>query len=212
MHADRWVVCEECDAVFARTELQPGEIAECSRCGARLYRRHRFDIQIMLALTLAAAIVFVIANAYPVVTVDAQGARNAATIWGAVIATWNSGVAPVAVLAALLVFFFPLSQILLFASVLLPLHGGRRPRHFAGAMQALSLMQPWSMAEVFLLGALVAVVKLAGMVTVIPGIGLWSFAVLTFLLTALTSFDLKDLWDLAEFDDQADRPSTEAPA
>jgi len=209
MHADQWVVCEECDAVFARTELQPGEVAECSRCGARLYRRQRFDIEIMLALTLAAAIVFVIANAYPVVTIDAQGARNAATIWGAVIATWNSGVAPVAVLAALLVFIFPLSQILLFASVLLPLHGGRRPRHFGGAMQALSWMQPWSMAEVFLLGALVAVVKLAGMATVIPGIGLWSFAVLTFLLTALTSFDLQDLWNLA---DEAQPRTTVTPA
>lgn len=198
MSADRWVVCEECDAVYTRHELQPGEIAECSRCGHRLYRRHPFDIEILLALTLASLIVFVLANVYPVVTIDAQGARNAATIWGAVLATWESGVAPVAVLAALLVFFFPLAQILLFAYVLLPLHGGSRPRDFAPAMHALSLMQPWSMAEVFLLGALVAVVKLAGMVTVIPGIGLWSFAVLTILLTALMSFDLQDLWDIAE--------------
>ncbi|HSW12994.1 MAG TPA: paraquat-inducible protein A [Solimonas sp.] len=198
MSTDRWVVCEECDAVYARPELQPGEVADCLRCGHRLYRRQRFDVSIMLALTLAAAIVFVIANVYPVMTMDAQGVRRATTVWGAVVMTWESGVAPVAVMAALLVFIFPLAQILLFAYVLLPLRAGVRPREFRQAMHALSLMQPWSMAEVFLLGALVALVKLASMSTVIVGIGLWSYAVLTILLTALTSFDLQELWDIAE--------------
>ena len=198
MALDRWVVCEQCDAVYARRALQPGEVADCARCGHHLYRRHRFDLEILLALTLATAIVFVLANVYPVVALNAQGAYNAATIWGAVIATWESGVAPVAFLSAMLVFFFPLSQICLFAYVLLGLRRGRRPAEFSQAMQALSLMQPWSMAEVFMLGILVAIVKLHGVMTVIPGIGLWSFAVLTLLLAALTSYDLQDLWDIAE--------------
>ena len=204
MSVDRWVVCEQCDAIHARRELRAGEVADCVRCGHRLYRHHRFDLGILLALTLSTAIVFVLANVYPVVALNAQGAYNAATIWGAVIATWESGVAPVAFLSALLVFFFPLSQICLFAYVLLGLYRGRRPREFRQAMQALSIMQPWSMAEVFMLGILVAIVKLHGVMTVIPGIGMWSFAVLTLLLAALTSYNLQDLWDIAEEIDDSD--------
>ncbi|PPE73041.1 paraquat-inducible protein A [Solimonas fluminis] len=206
MSLDRWVVCEQCDSVYTRRPLRPGEVADCARCGHHLYRHHRFDLERLLALTLATAIVFVMANVYPVVALNAQGAYNAATIWGAVIATWESGVAPVAFISALLVFFFPLSQICLFAYVLLGLRRGRRPAEFRQAMHALSLMQPWSMAEVFMLGILVAIVKLHGVMTVIPGIGLWSFAILTLLLAALTSYDLQDLWDIAE-DVEAGRPA-----
>ncbi len=176
MSVDRWVVCEQCDAVYTRRELQPGEVAECARCGYGLYRRHRFDVEILLALTLAAEVVFVLANVYPIVSIEAQGARNAATIWGAVIATWESGVAPVASDPCCWCSSSPLAQILLFSYVLLGLHGGVRPREFRQAMHVLSLMQPWSMAEVFMLGILVALVKLGSMMTVIPGIGMWSFA------------------------------------
>lgn len=209
MSVDRWVVCEQCDAVFTRRELQPGEVADCARCGHQLYRHHRFDVEILLALTLATAVVFVLANVYPIVSLDAQGAHNAATIWQAVIATWESGVAPVAFISALLLFFFPLSQILLFTYVLLNLHSGVRPREFRQAMHALALMQPWSMAEVFMLGILVAIVKLHGVMTVIPGIGMWSFAVLTLLLAALTSYNLQDLWDIAERIDDDAQAATE---
>ncbi|HEY0917506.1 MAG TPA: paraquat-inducible protein A [Solimonas sp.] len=207
MSVDRWVVCEQCDAVYTRRKLQPGEVADCARCGHHLYRRHRFDVEILLALTLATAVVFVLANVYPIVTIDAQGSRNAATVWGAVIATWESGVGFVAFLSAMLVFFFPLAQIVLFSYVLLALHRGARPREFRQAMKALALMQPWSMAEVFMLGILVAVVKLAGMMEVIPGIGLWSFAMLTLLLAALTSYDLQDIWDIAERLDDREAPA-----
>lgn len=198
MRREPWIICEHCDVVHERRPLQPREIAACTRCGATLYRNQWLDVSSMLALTLATAIAFVIANLYPIVTIENQGATNAATIWGAIVASYQSGVAPVAALSAATVFFFPLAQILLFAYVLLPLQLGLRPRDFNLAMRALKLMQPWSMVEVFLLGVLVSVVKLAGVASVITGIGLYSFAALTLLLTALTSFDLHELWEAAE--------------
>ena len=198
MRKEPWVICEQCDAVHQRRPLQRREIAQCSRCGATLYRNQWLDVDSMLALTVATAIAFVLANLYPVITIDNQGATNASTIWGAIIAAYEGGVAPVAVLSAATVFFFPLAQILLFFYVLLPLRQGIRPHDFNLAMRALKLMQPWSMVEVFLLGVLVSVVKLAGVATVITGIGVYSFAALTLLLTALTSFDLHELWEITE--------------
>jgi paraquat-inducible protein A len=69
---------------------------------------------------------------------------------------------------------------------------------FIGVMHALRLMQPWTMVEVFVLGLLVAVVKLGGMATATPETGMWAFAVLTFLLTRLNSRDLGELWECAE--------------
>ncbi len=197
MTAARLTVCEQCDAVYEHRALAPGEIAMCARCGSELYRRRRFSLDTMLALTVAALVVFVLANTSPIVEVELQGTRNAAGLWGAIVAAYDAGVGLVAVVAATTVFFFPLLQLLLLIYVLLPLRQGRTPPGFVWAMHALRHTQPWSMVEVFVLGVLVAVVKLVGLAIVIPGVGLWSFAALTILLTVITSFSLHDLWDIA---------------
>lgn len=191
-------ICEHCDAVYRRRPLARGEAAHCLRCGATMYRHPGLELDAMLALVITGLILFVIANAYPIVSLEFGQATAESTLWGAVLDTYDSGVGAIAALAAATVFFFPLTQLLLFAWVLVPLHRGQRPVGFVPAMRLLRLVQPWSMVEVFLLGALVAVVKLAGVAQVIVGAGLYAFGALTLLLAALTAFDLHDLWDAAE--------------
>ena len=55
--------------------------------------------------------------------------------------------------------------------------------------------RPWGMIEVFMLGVLVALVKLSHLAHVLPGIALWAFAVLTVLMATILSFDPRTLWD-----------------
>lgn len=198
MTASAPVICEFCDAVYQRTRLAAHERARCACCGAELYRDKHHDPDVMLALTLASLVVFMIANAFPIVILEANGVRNQTTLIHAVVTAYDSGMGPLAIITAACVFLFPLLQISLFAWLLLPLRAGRVPPGFVGAMHALRQMAPWSMVEVFLIGALVAVVKLSIMATVIPQTGLWAFAVLTCLITALHSFDLHQLWYRAE--------------
>ena len=64
-------------------------------------------------------------------------------------------------------------------------------------MRVLRVVGEWSMPEVFLLGAIVALVKLGDLATVIPDTGLWAFGALTWLITLVTSFDHRWLWDIA---------------
>jgi paraquat-inducible protein A len=191
------LVCEQCDAAHRKSHMQRGEVAYCARCGARLERAQRLTPDGMLAMTMAAAIMFVLANLYPIVRVDVRGAHGVSTFWGAILASWNQGSETVAVLAALTVFFAPLAELLAAGYVLWPLARGRRARHFAAAMRTLRLVGEWSMPEVFLLGAIVALVKLGDLATVIPDTGLWAFGALTWLITLVTSFDHRWLWDVA---------------
>jgi paraquat-inducible protein A len=52
------------------------------------------------------------------------------------------------------------------------------------------------MVEIFMLGALVSLVKLAGLARVIPGIGLWSlFAVIILTAAAHATFDVAGYWE-----------------
>lgn len=190
-------ICEHCDAVYQRRPLASGEVASCQRCGAELYRNRRLDLDAMLAITLASLVFFVIANLYPVMVMELGGTRSDATLWDAILASYDAGVGPVAVVAAACLFFLPLSQMLLFSYVLIPLRAGRVPTGFVAAMHAIRLTRPWSMVEVFMVGVLVSAVKLANDSEIAPGIGLWGFALLTILLTLLSTFDLHELWDLA---------------
>ncbi len=191
-------ICDHCDAVYRRRAIARGEIARCQRCDSELYRNRRVDIDLMLALTATSLVVLILANIYPIITVTMQGTQSEPTLWGAILISYDLGVAFVALIAALTVFLFPLMQLLLFLHVLLPLRFGERVGGFKFAMHALRAMQPWSMVEVFVLGALVSVVKLSNLFDVQPRIGFWGFGLLTVLLTVLNSFNLHALWDIAE--------------
>ena len=192
------ITCEYCDTVHRRPALEPGGSARCVVCHGPLVRKSRFDVEAMLALTVASAIVFVIANVYPIVTMQAQGITTQTTLWHMVISAWDSGIALVAAIAALTVLLFPLLQIGLYFYVLPGLRSGRLPHEFNAAMRLLRQLRPWSMVEVFLIGTLVSVVKMHSLAEVSPQAGLWGFGLLTMLLTALGSFDLRELWLEAE--------------
>lgn len=188
-------ICEHCDSVHQRGPLAPGEAADCRVCGATLYRRARLDVDAMLALTLAALIVFVLANLAPIVTMQSGGVTTRGWLGTIVAAAWDSGVGPVAAIAAGTVFLFPLAQLGLYLFVLLASKRPARPPGFVAAMHGLRLLRPWSMVEVFLIGILVSIVKMSSLAKVTPEAGLWGFGVLTILLTALGTFELRALWD-----------------
>ncbi|SEO86086.1 paraquat-inducible protein A [Luteibacter sp. UNC138MFCol5.1] len=201
MHtAQDLIVCEHCDSVYRRRTLARGEVADCVVCGAVLDRHQWVSVDGQFALIVTAFIVFVIANVSPIVTLGLSGMSAATTLWGAVIAMWNDGAQIVAFLSAMTLFFFPLSQILIFGWVLWFARSGRRAPWFAQAMTALVSVKPWSMIEVFMLGTLVAVVKAHTYFDVVPGAGIWAFGVLTLLITVFSSLDPRELWTLTRED------------
>ncbi|MDR1936408.1 MAG: paraquat-inducible protein A [Candidatus Accumulibacter sp.] len=192
------IVCEHCDSVYRRRPLRAGEVARCGRCAAVLYRAQRLDVDQWLALTLAAAITFVIANACPVIHISLRGLHNEATLWESAAVLAQGPIALIAVPFALSIIVLPFVQISLLAWVLLHARAGRRAPGFAPAMRALAALRPWSMVEVCLLGLLVAVVKLSSFLQVLPGAGLWATAGLMVLITLIANRDIHRLWELTE--------------
>jgi len=197
-HRKPLIACEMCAAVFHREPLDRGEAACCTRCGTILWRHTSLPASAWLALTLAALLVFAIANVYPIASLSVQGMTQRASLPDALAVTWQQGQYSVAVMCGLGAFALPLLQILLLIWVLTPLAQARAAPGFAMAVRLLGLLRPWSMVPVFLLGVLVAVVKLAGMAAIAPGAGLAGFAVLTVLLTMLAKLSPHALWRMAE--------------
>ncbi len=188
------IACEHCDALHARVALASGEIARCSRCHAELERNLGRRWQYLLPLTLSALILFMIANAFPIVALDIQGQINQTTLMGAVLALSKEGTSLIALLVLITIILLPLLQLLLLIYILLGHKKKQPPLGFQLMVRTLQLIQPWGMVEVFMLGVLVALIKLMNMADIIPGIALWAFSGLTILLTVIISFDPRNFW------------------
>lgn len=198
MHPGSLIACHECDALQRIPETIAGAVC-CHRCGARLHRLGRYDLSRPLALALTALTLFVIANAYPMVVLEMQGTRITTTLLHAVRELWREDVQLVAALVFVTVIVVPATQIAAMLYVLLPLQFGRVPPYVEFPLRLFQVAKPWGMVEVFILGILVSLVKLAHMAHVVPGIALWAFAVLVIVFAALGSaFDPIRLWTRIE--------------
>jgi paraquat-inducible protein A len=169
--------CPECDLLQRPVALAAAQSALCSRCGATLYRApqpHR-----ALPFMLTAFIAFGVAIAFPIVGLEVQGNRAQATLLGAARGLYDDGMAPLAALVIATTVVFPLVALTSMALLQHP-----RLRHAPAPLHTLRAAQPWSMLEVFVLGLLVALAKLAYMATVTPDIGAWALGALVVLWAA----------------------------
>ncbi len=189
------LACHECDLLQTEPALAPGQTARCVRCGAVLARNPPDSLDRTLALTLTAAILYVIANAWPLVGLEMQGRRVEVTLIGAVQALWSEGMTPVAALVFGTALLFPLLELAIILVVLIPLRLGRVSPRMAPFFRLVRSVQPWGMVEVFLLGMLVSLVKLSHMATVLLGPAFWAMAALILTVTlAGRAFDSRLLW------------------
>ncbi len=178
--------------------LESAKMAYCSTCNAVLARRHTADVGHVLAIAIAAAILFVIASATPVLAIEFGAIRTQANVWSAALSMANGWEMCAAVALALSTFVVPMMQISLLLWVLSFASAGRRAPGFRWALVMLHWLRPWSMTEVFLLGAVVTIVKLSAWVHIVPGEGLWAIAGLTILLAILSRYEPRTWWDFAE--------------
>jgi paraquat-inducible protein A len=198
MPTDALIACPECDLLQRETALPPGGIARCGRCGAQLYRSHPDSLDRSLACTLGADVFLALANTLPIVGLKAGGDQVQTTLWGAVRALYAQDMWLVAGLVLLTTIVAPLTELAAMTYLLVSLKFNRIPRLMPQAFRTLNLVRAWSLVEVFMLGMLVALVKLAHIASVIPGVALWSFGALMLLLAAArAAFDPHALWATA---------------
>jgi paraquat-inducible protein A len=180
------IACHECDLVHQLGEVPPGGAARCARCGSSLYRPKRDSINRTLALTLTGLILYIIANTHPFLGFKIGSQIRETTLTTGIYQLYQQGMGPIATLVMLTVVIVPAIHLLSMLYILAPLQSNRVPRHLARVFRMTIFLKPWGMLEVFLLGILVSVVKLAKMATIIPGVALFAFLALIFVQAAMS--------------------------
>ena len=189
------VACPDCDLLQRIPPLPPGGKARCARCTEVLVHQRPDPLDRPLALTVAAAIAFVIANTAPLMSLSTVGRESSTTIIGGAIEMWRQGSEITAVAVAICAVVAPAGHIGFMLAVLLAVRRPPAPRWIGEMLRSAHFMHPWSMTEVMMLGILVALVKIAQLATVIPGIGMYAAGAFIGLLTAvMVAFDPREVW------------------
>lgn len=181
------IACLECGQLHRYTPVAPGKTATCSRCDAVLYRNRPHMLEAVLALTVAGLILFALSNLFPLLGLRAQGAEQELHLFGASVAFWDQEYRIVAGLIVLNIIIFPLFELLSLLVVTLTIHLHWQPQMAIFLFRWMREFKPWGMLEVFMLGVLVAVVKLGDLATLIVGTAFWSFAGLVLVMAAATA-------------------------
>jgi paraquat-inducible protein A len=180
-------VCHACDLVH-RGEAAPILIStRCSRCHAPLHRPQSAHLDTAIALAISALVLFTLGNLYPIVTLHINGATRSTTLVGSALGLYRQGFPLLTLIVVLTTVVAPLAQIFALLYLLIPLRRQRRARYQRVIFRLLTQIRQWTFIEVFLLGSIVALVRLAKFATVIPGIALLCCTLFMLTLAALTS-------------------------
>jgi paraquat-inducible protein A len=197
------IACETCGLIQSLKELKPGTTAQCGRCRSIIRTRKINSLQRTAAFSLAAAILYVPANIYPILRMHYYGAYSESTIWDGCVNLFKDDqwlVAGIIFLASIVIPIFKLLG-LFFLVIITKAKSTKWRQQRTWIYKTIETVGPWAMLDVFLLSILVALVKLQRIATVMPGRGLVAFtAVVVLTILASASFDPKLIWNGADGD------------
>ena len=190
--------CEIC-GLLSRPAADHGESA-CPRCGEVLHFRKRLSIQRTWALLLAAAVCYVPANLLPVLTTTTPAGRESDTILQGVVLLWSPTGWPLSLIVLFASVMIPSAKILALAYLLVSVQRGsiRNGEQRTRLYRVVEIIGRWSMVDVFVDTFTASLVQLQPLMSVEPASGLLFFAaVVVFTMLAVESFDPRLIWDSA---------------
>jgi len=159
-------------------------------------------IDLPLALTVSATIVFIVANTASLMSLSAVGRFASTTIAGGARNMWIEGEKITAVIVAFCAVIAPAGYLLFMLTVLLAVRRPPAPPWVGEMLRGAEFMSNWSMNEVMMLGILVALIKIAELADVEAGIGLYGMGTLVILFPAImATFDPEKMWQRVRWAD-----------
>lgn len=182
--------------LYAEVPVPEGGRLRCGRCRTVLMTNRAGSMDRTLAASFASLILLVAALFFPFLELSIAGVTRKASLLDAALAFADTLVAPLSIATTLLIIVLPMIRALSLAYTLLPLRLGRPPAEGArGAFRLAAHLRPWAMAEVFIIGVIVALVKIAGLASVTLGPAFWAMTALVLLVVIeAVSLDEWSIW------------------
>jgi paraquat-inducible protein A len=170
----------------------------CPRCDEELAFRKPASLQRTWAFLIAAAVCYIPANVLPVMMTTTSAGSESDTILQGVVLLWSPTGWPLSLIVLFASIMIPSAKILSLGYLLVTVqrgsiqNNGQRIRLY----RTVDLIGRWSMVDVFVDAFTVALVQLQPLMSIAPGPGLFFFAAVVVLtMLAVESFDPRLIWD-----------------
>ena len=194
-----FIACQSCDLIFEISGLADGETARCSRCGHFLTMYRADELNRVMAFTSSALIMLVLACSYPFMSFKSSGLESTMTLPETALNLWYYGMPGLAFIVAAFIIFIPAVVLVLILVLAAALASERSYRWLRPVGRLIYKLQSWSMVDVFFIGVLVSLVKIAHMATVVMGVSFWAYAVFSvFFVLSLSGLDRVQCWNRIE--------------
>ena len=191
--------CPSCDLLVDLRAVREGQRARCPRCGHLLTVHVPNALGRSLALGLAATVFLVLANVFPFLALEANGLEQVMTLPRSAVELYRDGDGVMAVLVLGPIVGIPGAMLTIVIAVAATLKRRRGGAWLVPAGRLLFALAPWSMAEVFLIGVLVSLIKIGSMADVVLGVSFWSYVGFVVCFTAtVSSLDRLKTWEEIE--------------
>jgi paraquat-inducible protein A len=179
------IACPTCDALHLMGDLPDGARATCVRCHAVLAAPRRSAMTRIVMLAGTSVILMIAAIFFPFLELTAAGITQRSSIMDVVMVFTEGPFVGLALAVGALIVVVPLTRFLALIYVLAPMALGSRPaRDAIPVFRLAETLKPWAMAEIFIVGVAVALIKVAGLATLTLGPAFWAFVALV-LVTAI---------------------------
>ncbi|WP_028299073.1 paraquat-inducible protein A [Oceanospirillum beijerinckii] len=189
------IACHCCDLVLEIPELLPRQKAHCPRCGHLISTGISNAYNRASAYALTSLVFLLLSLPFPFLSFKSQGREQETSLLQSGFDLIVQGFPILALLLCLFILLIPALILCGYLSILLPLRTGYCFFWMYSMARALFILHPWGMAEVFLIGVLVSLVKISGMADLVIGLSFWSYVLFAlFLILTITSVDRLQLW------------------
>lgn len=196
MDTNHLIACPVCDALYAATDPAAGHAKRCGQCGYRLMVGRSDAIARVVGLSLTSVILMGLVVFSPFLELKAGAFGNSASVLDIVLSFSSGVMVPLSFAVLAFIIILPLARFILLSYALLPILF-KWPA-WPGAKEALRLgfaLKPWAMAEIFMIGVAVALIKLAGMASLSLGPAFWAFVAIVLLTAYSDTFMCRNtLW------------------
>jgi len=194
------IACTVCDTLHVVRPVPADGRLCCSRCDQVLLRHPGPTIDAVLATTVSIAILIVAATFSPFLQIEARGLKSTASLIDTALAFSGGLTIPLVYAVVLMIVVVPIVRAFALTYALLPVRlTGRALPEAELAFRFACELRPWSMAEVFIISVVVALVKVGGMATVHLGSGFWALVLIVAIVVIEGAmFEKGTLWRAIE--------------
>lgn len=190
------IACHACDLIHDLPEMPNRASARCVRCGTVLLHSKPDSVNRTIAWATAGVVLYGVAVTFPFLGMRSGGLERHTALLTGIREIYTQGMTGLAILVLMTCVIVPILQLAGLLYVMVPIKLNSRAPFSRQLFSLYQQVRPWSMVEVFMLGILVSLVKLAKMATIVPGVAVFAFTCLVFALTfAVSSVDAHLVWE-----------------